>query len=598
MFTKIIIHLLSFFLFINAFSQNCDCNESTVKDINSLKKSSNEFCKAEYYFQNARNHILNHQPDSAEYFANNVIDILEKQHCTTDILLTSYKILANVFYYRNDYEKQVQISFKINKLLIERNDTLDIALGLMNLSILFFDINQGSKSMTYVYQALPYIDKVKEPVSKSELLIKLSKCYINAFQTYKNKAYLDTAQNYVLEAQKHISLKIDRRLQFLIWSRLSTINAANHNFDLQLRFIDSTLKYCDREQNIQEVVSNFCDKVDALIELKRYKDARKIGDSALYYAQKLNSPLQLAKVYGQHYKVDKALKKSEKALYFLELQKKIVDSLKIAESATKVTELERKYTQAQNEKTIQELSFTNQVFKLRQQLLISVLVVLALILVFIFIFFRQRQIRNKYSLLEANLRLEQTKLNPHFIFNTLASLQNLALQAEPHKTATFIAKYAKSIRQVLESSYHDMVSLEEEKEFIETYLDLQKLRYDGKFEYNIFIDSHIAQDELLIPPMLLQPFLENAIEHGFKNIGYKGILQISFFKKESLEIVIEDNGYASDNSAKNNYPSRSTQITNDRLLLLNQKYSIKGEFKTELSPENGVNYRVVISLNV
>lgn len=575
-----------------AFNQHCECKENTPN------KAENTFCIAQNNFDVAKKHILNHHADSAEIHALKAIEILEKQKCDSEILLTSYKILANVYYYRNDYEKQIEISLKINQFLIERNDTIDIALGLMNLAILFHDINQGQNGMQYMYQALPYIWKVEDPVSKSELLIKLSKCYINAFQTFKKREYLDTATAYVQQAHQHISLKIDRRLQFLIWSRLSTIHASNQKFDQQLSYIDSTLKYSDRKANIQEVASNFNDKAEALLQLKRYSEATKAADSSIYYSKILNSPLQLAKAYGQSYLAAKASLKPEKALYYLELQKKIEDSLNIAESAAKVTELERKYSQAKNEKTIQELSFTNQVFELRQQLLISFLVVLALVLVFIFVFFRQRQIRNKYSLLEANLRLEQTKLNPHFIFNTLASLQNLALQAEPEKTANFIAKYAKSIRQVLESSYHDMVNLAEEKEFIETYLDLQKLRYGNKFDYEIIIDHTIDVYGMQIPPMLLQPFLENAIEHGFKNIDYKGLITIHFLYDGFLKIVIDDNGTSDDHALKNPYPSRSTQITNDRLLLLNQKYPIKGEFKTELSPENGVHYRVVISLKV
>lgn len=585
---------------LSVYTQDCTCSEkydSEAERIN-LVNSKNQFCRAEGLYGYARKYILNYQPDSSEIFANQSIEILEKEKCTSNTLLDSYKILANVFYYQNDFEKQIQISFKINKLLIDRNDTVDIALGLMNLSILFNDINQCKKGMVYIYQALPYINKVKNPVSKSELYIKLAKCYINANESIKNDLYLDTAFKYVTEAQKSINLQIDKRLQLLIWNRFSTILAAQRNHKERLRYIDSTLKYCNRKEDVQELAAIYIQKTEALLALRQFENIDKVIDSSIYFSKILNSPLQLSQTYKNVYLVAKAKKNLEKALNYLEMQKSIGDSLNLAETTQKVSELEEKYNQSKNENTIKELSFSNELFKLRQQLLLAILVALVLISISIFVFFKQRQIRNRFSLLEANLRLEQTKLNPHFIFNTLASLQNLALQAEPSKTANFIAKYAKNIRQVLESSYNDMVSIEDEKEFIESYLDLQKLRYADKFDYNIFIDEKVFLEKTQVPPMLLQPFLENAIEHGFRNIDYKGLIKVYFKKEEDFQIIIEDNGKPENTKEPNKYPSRATQITNDRLLLLNEKYKIKWEFKVEIVLEKDINYRITITLKV
>jgi LytS/YehU family sensor histidine kinase len=135
-------------------------------------------------------------------------------------------------------------------------------------------------------------------------------------------------------------------------------------------------------------------------------------------------------------------------------------------------------------------------------------------------------------------------MNPHFIFNALSSIQSLSLEPENQsKVSGYISRFSKIMRQSLESTYNDLVSIEEEISFLENYLNIQKMRFPNKFDYQIEMADDLEIDEIKVPSMLLQPFIENSIEHGFKGIEYEGIILIKIFKENSqLKIIISDNG--------------------------------------------------------
>lgn len=135
-------------------------------------------------------------------------------------------------------------------------------------------------------------------------------------------------------------------------------------------------------------------------------------------------------------------------------------------------------------------------------------------------------------------------MNPHFFFNALSSLQSFALENKDGKAvATNLSKFSHIMRQTLESTYKEYVTIEEESIFLNEYLELQKIRFPQKFTYEIIIAADVEADETLLPAMILQPFAENSIEHGFTGIAYEGKLIISFNKQNNnLVVQITDNG--------------------------------------------------------
>ncbi len=189
----------------------------------------------------------------------------------------------------------------------------------------------------------------------------------------------------------------------------------------------------------------------------------------------------------------------------------------------------------------------------------------------------RRKMEHQIVLLEQ--KSLQAMMNPHFIFNSLGSIQNYLLQHKPHEASVYLAKFARLIRQNFNAINTSLIYLEEEIDRLKNYLDLEKLRLGDKFEYNIVVDENVESEDILIPSMIIQPFVENAIWHGIANLEEKGELDVllKMRDEESLQIIVSDSGVGINNAEKfssNNqkHLNLGINITRKRLVLLGQKY--------------------------
>lgn len=193
------------------------------------------------------------------------------------------------------------------------------------------------------------------------------------------------------------------------------------------------------------------------------------------------------------------------------------------------------------------------------------------------VFIRREKSRRREEeyLLEIN-RLEHSALhaqmNPHFVFNSLNSIQNFILHNDTRQAATYLARFARLIRQTLRSSVRGIHSLAEEQEMLERYLELEKLRFKDVFEYSVTVDPELPRDDIMLPPLLIQPFVENAILHGFKERSEGGILEVYIGGDEQLlEVSVTDNGVGFDQEMPTGEDSMGMSITRQRLNLVRNR---------------------------
>jgi len=182
------------------------------------------------------------------------------------------------------------------------------------------------------------------------------------------------------------------------------------------------------------------------------------------------------------------------------------------------------------------------------------------------------------NLIELNKSLQsqalRAQMDPHFIFNALNSIQNFIISKETVAAMGYVSKFSKLMRQTLESSMKEKVTVEEEIDMLKNYLDLEKLRFDKIFDYSFETDDSIDMANTEIPSMLLQPYIENAILHGLRHKNAGGLLKITLLNQfEYLLCVIEDNGIGRERSAiinaeRHKHRSAGTHVTNTRLSLL------------------------------
>ncbi|MFM9910555.1 MAG: histidine kinase [Chitinophagaceae bacterium] len=226
--------------------------------------------------------------------------------------------------------------------------------------------------------------------------------------------------------------------------------------------------------------------------------------------------------------------------------------------------------------------------------LIGSIIILSIFAGIILFILNKLKIRNKKIALQS-LRRE---MNPHFIFNSLNSINQFIANNNELEANQYLTKFSTLMRRVMENSKEDFVLFSKEVELLQNYLELEKSRFTDKFDFEVKIDDTLyAEEQLYIPGMLIQPHLENAIWHGLRYINNKGFLKLHFTKKEeSIIITIEDNGIGiaesknikSANQQKQS--GRGISNTMERIKILNELYHqrIICLVEDKIAPDHGV----------
>jgi two-component sensor histidine kinase len=187
-----------------------------------------------------------------------------------------------------------------------------------------------------------------------------------------------------------------------------------------------------------------------------------------------------------------------------------------------------------------------------------------------------------HQLITLEQKALQSMMNPHFIFNSLGSIQNYLLQKKSGEAGLYLTQFARLIRQNLNAINSASINLEEEIDRLSNYLDLEKMRMENRFDYSIEVDENVDADELQIPSMIIQPFVENAIWHGIAMLKVQGEIVIRFHRHDdkSLDVIVEDNGIGMKRSEtysakRETHLHLGMEMTRKRLEILGRKFSVK-----------------------
>lgn len=295
---------------------------------------------------------------------------------------------------------------------------------------------------------------------------------------------------------------------------------------------------------------------------------------------------------GQPYKAIEVA--HEKVKVFERFHKQILEE--------KLRELEISHEVKEKDKSIMKLEATTtaQSIIIRQQKVIGT--VLGVLIVAIIgigaLILKQRKLKARYETVNLEQRLLRSQLNPHFIFNALNTVSSLVYKQSDH-TILYISKLADLIRLILKNSREEFVSLQDELKSIENYLQLQS-NFSQKFSYTINIDKRMDLEELYIPPMFIQPFVENAIAHGIRE-GTNGKITIFLQKNEKDKLIqcrIQDNGIGitfQKNTHHSKHGSFSGKILKERLTIYARSLNKKANY-TVKNVEKGKGTVVNLSL--
>jgi LytS/YehU family sensor histidine kinase len=196
----------------------------------------------------------------------------------------------------------------------------------------------------------------------------------------------------------------------------------------------------------------------------------------------------------------------------------------------------------------------------------------------------------KQRIAEIEMTALRAQMNPHFIFNCLNSINRFILSHETDAASAYLTKFSRLIRMILDGSREDFITLDKELDALKLYIEMESMRFQAVFDWRIYIDPTIQIDNIMIPPLILQPYVENAIWHGLMQTPaeHPKKLMIQISKENSVIIIeIEDNGIGRKRAFEikskdgNTHKSHGITLTEERLKLMNKLKNVKTNITIE-----------------
>lgn len=331
------------------------------------------------------------------------------------------------------------------------------------------------------------------------------------------------------------------------------------------------------------------DPAEALYILENVKSKIDSNQLKVYYPRIYNA---LAEVHKKRKNYGAAIQYQEKEIEIIKtnLDMKMLDMSKSNQTNLDLYKMEEKNRALELEKKIAE-----DVSRRRKSMFTFFLILTALlggILWFVWVNQKQKQqlqqekakqeaTNLEYQLIEKELSSLRSQMNPHFLFNSLSSINDYIMHEEPQLASRYLTKFSKLMRMILNNSKEKMITLEDEINAIELYVEMENLRFRNKFGFDLQVDPDLDRLQIMIPSMLIQPYIENSIKHGIRYLDDGGLIALQIEGQgEELHIRVEDNGIGRIESMKQKsgkdmmQKSHGMDITSNRIELLNKVHNI------------------------
>jgi tetratricopeptide (TPR) repeat protein len=330
-------------------------------------------------------------------------------------------------------------------------------------------------------------------------------------------------------------------------------------------------------------------KAREFTESKSYfSDRRKVHETwyipeqiVPHYIERVGLRLQL-EGHRNLYELFNYADDDDKALLHLESYNAVEGKLRELDKRKDVIEINTRYETERKEQQILLLTSENKLNALKlmhsRYYLFALGGFILLIILLTVLLIRHNRMKSRQDKTIIEQKLLRAQMNPHFLFNTLTNIQSYMLENDPARASKYLSRFARLMRNIIDNTARESVPLEQEISTIENYLELQMIRYKGRFDYSIETDELIDPEGTFIPPMLAQPIIENAIEHGIKHRADKGLITIRFsLERDFIHLEVTDNGVGREQSGqieqgkKGNHRPMATSITKERLKVLGRK---------------------------
>ena len=587
------------------------------------------------YFNNLGYYFMtneNYEKSLANYFKS--VKILANSNNIRELAL----VYQNIgIYYNNKGEPKMVLKYFNSALDIYKKikDSTGLANVYTDIGGVYTDNGADTKAFVYYTKSMKISDLTKNESSKIRTILYTLQSLLNQKEYYKALDYLSILEKYNLKIDDKNALQgvynneaflyneLNDSKNMFIYSNKSielakkikdSVKIANSygilsRYYLKINNINDALKYTLLELKIREHKHSEPNNTINLIQYShllnlksQFKMALNIGKIAYNRAEKLNYIEHFADATKNLKEVYKNIGNKTMALKYAEIELKIKDSIRTLNSKNSAIKALFNYEAEKKEDELTKINQEKKITELENERQRAILI-FGIISVFLatlisFLLFKRYKNKKKTQLLklqleetqktliaekkaaESELKALKSQMNPHFIFNALNSIQEQFMYGDKLVANEQMGNFTTLTREILNVSGKKKITIQKEIDILTKYLDLEKMRFDKDFSYKFIINEGIDEHYDEIPPMILQPFVENSIKHGLLHQMGQKTLSITFdvdANRENILCTIIDNGIgrqkSEDIKTKNCHVSFSTSATEQRLDILNNNKS-------------------------
>ncbi|MBS1563745.1 MAG: tetratricopeptide repeat protein [Bacteroidetes bacterium] len=513
------------------------------------------------------------------------------QKDTYDIL-DAMTTLSSIYGDQGDYEKAFDICRQALTISEEKHNDGMTVLCMAQLGMLYYDIGDYTTAMDYYRKGFDLHPEVG--IWNYRYLSGCTGDLYSSLRQY-DSAYFYYQQSFTGNS----SSKLSRR-------RLGYYYLARENYDTAFLYFKGLYDDLKGGGEGHLYMYAMLGMAQVYLAKKEYDKALHYGHRVLQLAQSKNAKLNTRDACQLLSRIYSAIGSNGRALDYYKQYVQMKDSVVTDQFRGRLYAFKR---QAEDERQLAQIQLlekerllTQQKLKGNQQLRNILAGGLLVFILLGFILFRNTALKRRNEKLQAErihsdlqhrareleMQALRAQMNPHFIFNSLSSINRFILKNEADKASDYLIRFSRLIRLVLINSQKQLIRLEDEVEMLRLYIEMEQLRFRDSFDYSIRYINDIQPDDLLIPPMLLQPFCENAIWHGLMHKEGRGQLSIEFEMQQNILLcVITDNGVGRARAAQlkgyadEKIKSLGLQLTTERLALFNENNGTETFYEIE-----------------
>tara|TARA_R110002051_G_scaffold267030_1_gene327020 strand:- start:26648 stop:28417 length:1770 start_codon:yes stop_codon:yes gene_type:complete len=538
--------------------------------------------------------FLNPADTTLFLFAEKTVQYAHKLAYEKGVLLAYERMgLVQQYSYSNPF-KALECYHKALSIIEKNKKLIDYKVGILgNIATIYYEQEEYLKALS-IFKDLLQNSKTIELRSLA-----------NIANIYGSLQKQDSAIYYYKEALKHPQLAENVMYEANLWSNISLMYQQNNSLQEAIEAIEKSLDLIDAH-NIEFVrPTAYTNAAMVYLAQKDYSNARKYALEALQFSENSGNLFMQKSAWGTLADVYEAEHDDSKSLEAYKKYTVYKDSLNNQNRRVEINRQQMEFDfekkEALGKVEIKRLS------TIKQATLIGAIGLLLVSFIGFMMYKRKQDAVSKQKEAEFNVLVSDTELkalraqmNPHFVFNSLNSIGDYILKNDTDKAQEYLIQFAQLMRMVLENSEQKEIVLSEELKFIELYLQVESKRLPNRFTYTITVMDGLETENILIPPLLLQPFIENSIWHGFNSIATTGQILIVIKKENDMLLCsIEDNGIGRNSKTSENSQKKSfgIAITENRLNILNQKKKSKGKLRiTDTKNHSGTYVEVSLPL--